>query len=283
MNRGSFKRRLLRRTPILSRLARSIDALEEENRVLQARLAPVLLSKDGERPVEASAPVDEDGLPLPPERLRYWVAGSEDHEWFLKAGQLGADTLVSLLARHGIQIDELDSLLDFGCGCGRVIRHLRRLERVRLHGTDSNASAVAWCDEHLDFAEFSTNRLEPPTRYRRHSFDCIYAYSVFTHLPEALQLAWMNELRRILKPGGHLVITLHGDHYLPFISESAKARYQKGELVVLSEEAVGQNQCAAFHPEAYVRTVLTRGFEILDFVPRGALGNPEQDLYLLKC
>jgi SAM-dependent methyltransferase len=280
MKGGSIKRRLLRRTPFLSKFARHVDALEEENRALQDRLAPTLLSTEAEsRETEA---VDDRGLPIPPARLRYWVAANEDAAWFLETGRLGAETLRSLFARHQIDIDRMESILDFGCGCGRVMRHLRDFENVRLHGTDSNAAAIAWCDQHFNFAEFSTNRLEPPTRYRPHSFDAIYAFSVFTHLPEALQLAWMHELRRIVKPGGYVVVTLHGDYYLPHISEAARVKYLRGEPVVLGEEVVGQNRCSAFHPESYVRNVLARGFEIVDFIPQGALGNPKQDLYLLK-
>ena len=188
MTGGSIKRRLLRRTPFLSRLATSLDALEEENRTLRDRLAPVLLSKDGAAQDAATQSVDAAGLPLPPAHLRHWVAGTDDLAWFLEGGQLGVQTVVSLLAKRRLDLDQLESVLDFGCGCGRVLRHLRRFEKVRIHGTDSNPDAIAWCDQHLDFAEFGTNRLEPPTRYRQHSFDCIYAFSVFTHLPEALQM-----------------------------------------------------------------------------------------------
>jgi SAM-dependent methyltransferase len=281
MNRGSLKRRLLRRTPYLSRLARTLDTLEEENRALQKRLSPLLLTGSA-APDAATPAVDADGLPLPPATLRHWVAGTDDLASFLEYGQLGVQTLVTLLARHDVALEHAGSILDFGCGCGRVLRHLRRFDRLRIHGTDSNPAAIAWCDQHLDFAEFGTNRLEPPTRYRPNSFDCIYAFSVFTHLPEALQLAWMRELRRILKPGGHLIITVHGDHYLPHIAVASRAQYQRGELVVLGEEAVGQNHCAAFHPQPYVRNVLAREFEVLDFIPEGALGNPKQDVYLLK-
>lgn len=280
MNRGSLKRRLLRQTPILSRLATALDALEAENQALRDRLAPVLLSE--ERPGSEGADLDAAGLAWPPVKLRDWVAGTGDLAWFQEGGQLGVQTLVSLLARHGIDLAELGAVLDFGCGCGRVLRHLRRFDRVRLHGTDSNPAAIAWCDQHLDFAEFGTNRLGPPTRYRPHSFDLIYAFSVFTHLPEALQVAWMREMRRILKPGGWLIITLHGDHYLPHINVAARPQYQRGELVVLGEEVVGQNNCAAFHPEIYVRNVLAKDFDIVDFVPEGALGNPRQDAWLLR-
>ena len=280
MNRGSIKRQLLRKTPILSRLATSLDALEDENRVLRERLNPMLLSKD-KAPADAPE-LDSAGLPLPPKQLRHWVAGTDDLAWFQEGGQLGVQTLVSLLARQEVDLAQLGSVLDFGCGCGRVSRHLRLFERVRIHGTDSNPAAIAWCDQHLDFAEFGTNRLEPPTRYRDRSFDLIYAFSVFTHLTETLQLAWMREMRRILKPGGWLIVTLHGDHYLPHINVAARAQYQRGELVVLGEEVVGQNACAAFHPESYVRNVLAKDFDVIDFVPEGALGNPKQDAYLLR-
>ena len=280
MNRGSIKRQLLRKTPILSRLATSLDALEDENRVLRERLNPMLLSKD-KAPADAPE-LDSAGLPLPPKQLRHWVAGTDDLAWFQEGGQLGVQTLVSLLARQQVDLAQLGSVLDFGCGCGRVLRHLRPFERVRIHGTDSNPAAIAWCDQHLDFAEFGTNRLEPPTRYRDRSFDLIYAFSVFTHLTETLQLAWMREMRRILKPGGWLIVTLHGDHYLPHINVAARAQYQRGELVVLGEEVVGQNACAAFHPESYVRNVLAKDFDFIDFVPEGALGNPKQDAYLLR-
>ena len=280
MNRGTLKRRLLRRTPILSRLATSLDALEAENQALRDRLAPVLLSE--EKSAGEGADLDAAGLAWPPVKLRDWVAGTGDLTWFQEGGQLGVQTLVSLLARHGVDLAELGTVLDFGCGCGRVLRHLRRFDRVRIHGTDSNPAAIVWCDQHLDFAEFGTNRLEPPTRYREHSFDLAYAFSVFTHLPEALQFARMREMRRILKPGGWLIITLHGDHYLPHINVAARAQYQCGELVVLGEEAVGQNNCAAFHPESYVRNVLARDFDVIDFVAEGALGNPKQDAWLLR-
>lgn len=283
MTRGSLKRRFLRRTPYLSRLAKAIDALEQENRALQKRLSPMLLAENDATGGESVPAADAHGVPLPPAQLRDWVAGTDDLNWFLEGGRLGAQTVKTILARHGVVLEQLGSILDFGCGCGRVLRHLRPLESVRIHGTDSNPAAIAWCDRNLDFAEFGTNRLEPPTRYRANSFDCIYAFSVFTHLPEALQLAWMRELRRILKSGGHLIITVHGDHYLSQIGAGSQAKYQRGELVVLGEEAVGQNHCAAFHPPSYVRNILAREYEVLEFIPKGALGNPQQDAYLLRA
>ncbi len=321
---ANFKRRLLRRIPVLSRLARALDALQEENqhlrqwadtlsaehqrlreetrhlhqltgslsaehqrlqRLLAALSQPPLMRDQAPLRLNLEGPEGpggEDGWPLPPPLMRYWVAGTDDTGWFLEGGRLGARTMTELLARHGIAFETFDSILDFGCGCGRVLRALRGFESVTLHGSDCNATAIAWCDEHLGFAQFGTNLLAPPTRYRPHAFDFIYAFSVFSHLSEALQVPWMEELHRILKPRGLLLLSVHGDHYIGNLDESGLARYRSGSLAVIQSDKAGANDCAAFHPEPYVRRVLARGFDVVDFVPEGALGNPRQDVYLLR-
>ena len=52
--------------------------------------------------------------------------------------------------------------------------------------------------------------------------------------------------------------------------------------VVRWEKAAGLNLCQAFHPLAFVRDRLADGWEFVEHVPRGALGNPEQDLVVLR-
>lgn len=229
--------------------------------------------------------VDENGLPVPGSELRHDVAGTSDAKWFLKGGKLGADTIISILEKQGIPFGSLTSVLDFGCGCGRVLRHLGHYESVQLHGTDISGRGIAWCDANLNFAEFGTNRLSPATRYRSKSFDFIYAFSVFTHLTQELQLLWMAEMRRLLKPGGHFLITVHGDHYLNLVPESQKAAYLEGQLVIKRGDTAGSNDCAAFHPPNFVKGSLApdSGFKVIDFIPEGALGNPKQDAYLLSA
>ena len=62
---------------------------------------------------------------------------------------------------------------------------------------------------------------QPPERgvdYPDATFDLIYAFSVFTHLAPAGQTFWIAELTRVLKPGGCLFLTTHGEHYLPQLS-----------------------------------------------------------------
>jgi SAM-dependent methyltransferase len=223
-----------------------------------------------------------DGLALPPARLINVVAGSDEVAWFLEGGRLAATSMRALLARHGVALERLKTILDFGCGAGRVMRHWRTLEGPALHGTDYNPELVAWCSAHLPFATFRVNRLNGGLDYPDASFDLIYAFSVFTHLTLEGQTFWIAELSRVLKPGGHLFFTTHGDHYVPHLSPRDQQQYRSGRLVVHRSSRAGSNACAAFHPESYVRQELARHLDVLEFVPEGALGNPRQDVYLLR-
>src|SRR5215475_12386349 len=101
-------------------------------------------------------------------------------------------------------------MLDFGCGCGRIIRHWRALSGPELYGIDYNPLLIDWCRRNLSFARFIVNRTGIPFSFPEGMFDFIYSISVFTHLTESSQRFLMNELMRILKPGGHLLFTVHG-------------------------------------------------------------------------
>lgn len=223
----------------------------------------------------------DDGLPLPTGALMLSVAGTTDTRWFEAGGALAVQALRDTLKRHDLRLEEMGSILEFGCGCGRVVRHLGGLPG-EVHATDWNPKATAWCARNLDFATFETNQLAPPLPYADESFDLIYTLSVFTHMGEDLQLPWMTELRRVLRRGGHLIVTTHGAHYCADLEPALQRRFEAGEFLVRRPEGAGTNLCSAFHPEAYLRGEFTQGFEFLEWVPEGALGNPRQDLTLLR-
>jgi SAM-dependent methyltransferase len=217
-----------------------------------------------------------DGVPLPPRRLMVRVAGTADADWFLRSGRAGYDAI----AAH-VSLDEIASVLDFGCGCGRVTRYFRKHEG-EVAGSDVNRDAVAWCLANLPFGNFELNGLAPPLVFADASFDLVYALSVFTHLTADLQLAWRDELRRVLRPGGRLLVTTHGRSYLPRLDDEERSRFARGELVVRWGEVAGSNLCSAYHPEPYLRDTFADGFTFLELEAEGARGNPTQDLVLLQ-
>lgn len=218
-----------------------------------------------------------DGLPIPPEELRSLVSGVHRYPVadFLDMGRLCVRLIQETLRKYGVEMSALESILDFGCGCGRTLRHLAFLRRTRLYGTDYNPALVKWCRPNLAFAQFEVNQLQPPLVYADQAFDLVYAFSVFTHLPEALQHSWIKEITRILRPGGWLVLSTMPERLLP---EADQERFRNGELVVISAADAGTNACAAFHPYAYMKDVLAPEYDILEFIPEG-LG---QDFWLLR-
>jgi len=220
--------------------------------------------------------VPVEGPPLPPRPLMVRVAGTADADWFLRAGRAGYDAIAA-----AVSLGEAESVLDFGCGCGRVTRYWYDFPGS-VAGTDLDARAIAWCRENLPFARFETNGLAPPLAFPDASFDLVYALSVFTHLTADLQLAWRDELRRVLRPGGLLLVTTHGRSYVPRLTAEERKRFERGELVVRWGEVAGSNLCSAYHPEAYLREAFADGLELVRVEPEGARGNPTQDLVLLR-
>jgi SAM-dependent methyltransferase len=263
-------------------LAGHCERLERENARLWAALFQMVFADDSAAE-EGSADPPADGLPVPPPALRFLVAGTDDLEWFLASGRLAARTVTDCLARQGLALGRRRRVLDWGCGCGRVIRHLRGVSGPEFHGSDRNARAVAWCRQNLGFARFATNSLRPPLPYPDRHFDLVYAFSVFTHLTEPEQQRWMDEMKRVLVSGGHLLFSTHGDKAAEGLAPAELAEFQKGNGVVRGHHVLGTNFCAAYHPEGYVRRVLARGLEVIDFTPEGAKGNPPQDLYLVRA
>ena len=126
------------------------------------------------------------------------------------------------------------------------------------------------------------NGSSPPLRYEESAFGLVYAFSVFTHLTEESQRAWMREGVRVLQPGGYLLISTLGEHYLSLDRLSATERnaFRSGELVVLYESSSGTSVCSAYHPPEYVRTQLAQGFELVSFLPAAVDGR--HDLHLLR-
>jgi SAM-dependent methyltransferase len=223
-----------------------------------------------------------DGLPVPPAHLILLVTGTADLEWYVEGGRRAAVSLKSLLERNRVDPARLRAILDFGCGCGRVTRHWRGLP-AEVFGADYNRHLVDWCKKNLAFARFAPNDLKPPLPHPDGRFDFVYALSVFTHLPEALQRAWMEDLARVIQPGGHLAVSLHGKRYLGDLNESERRAFESGRLVVRQADSPGSNVCGAYHPPDYVKHTLVAGlFDVVDFAPEGATGNPHQDLYLLR-
>ena len=238
-------------------------------------------SKTRHRNARFKAQSAPDGLPMPSPKLVYLVTGQFDTEAFYGNGVVGANSIQGILNRHGLELGLFRNILDFGCGCGRVLRHWRTLSGSEVYGIDHNAVLIGWCRRNLPFARFAVNGAGVPLNFPDGMFDFIYSISVFTHLTESSQRFWMNELMRILTPGGHLLFTVHGLSRLHELSHGDCQLFEAGEPIIVGSQYSGTNFCGTYHPKQYVQNVLCKEWHLVAFEP-GAAKDANQDVFLMQ-
>ena len=236
-------------------------------------------------------PASRATIPIPPSALQYHVFSRQvSTEEFLEAGRLCAESLEKALSLNGFSTRQLRRVLDFGCGCARVLRHFVPLfEQIEFHGTDVAPSVIEWDQEHVPGMRFHQNGAEPPLPFTDGFFDYLWSISVFSHLPEQMASAWIGELRRVLRPGGVALVTVHG----PFRFEEDRARGEVSSHAVAEYERDGFTYVQAFADEllpdwyqnaymceSFARRFFSRDFDVLAYSPRGMMGR--QDIVLLQ-
>lgn len=219
---------------------------------------------------------EHPGLILPPDYLMY-ESFLLDYQRYYENGRKTADWLAGLVGKH-IKLDNAD-ILDWGCGPARVLRHLPELvpEAKSYSGTDYNGKTIDWCRNNLAGIGFSKNQLMPPLSFPDESFDFIYGISIFTHLSEEAHNKWLSELTRVLRKGGVLFLTLHGEGFLEKLTDQEKKIFRAGNLVVRGQVKEGHRTYAAFQPPQFVKK-WTKGMKLLEHIP----GAGEQDVWILK-
>jgi SAM-dependent methyltransferase len=120
-------------------------------------------------------------------------------------------------ARHGGRPLADASVLDFGCGWGRLTRYLARdVGPGRLYGCDPVQGILDVGRADGVPATLATSDFLPETLPFDEQFDLAFAFSVFTHLSEDAHRRSLRALHRSLRPDGVLVVTLRPPAYLRY-------------------------------------------------------------------
>jgi SAM-dependent methyltransferase len=225
--------------------------------------------------------VVEPGPPAPSELVaqtsvldeREIPAAAEPDRYFA-GGYLGALMYLQTVEEFGFDIGTARAFLDFGCGAAKNTRLLRGIEGVRLVGTDVNAAQIEWARKHVPGVEFHVNEPEPPLRFGEdNTFDLVTAASVFTHIPLELQRPWLEEIRRILRPGGYFLCTVAGAQHIGIqLSPELRQRLHDEGAVTLtpndpgvSYATVAAGSCDVFQTRDEVMRSFGSVFELLDY------------------
>lgn len=182
-------------------------------------------------------------------------------------------------------------VLDFGVGWGRIIRYFwRDVGAKNLYGVDVDPDILETCRQTGVPGTLAHVRPDGRLPFPDGHFDLVTAYSVFTHLAEVAHRHWRDEIARVLKPGGAVVVTLEPRRFLTYIAmipeddpstwkqslrghagdvEQKIAAFDRGEFIYLPTGG-GAHRDASFYGDAIVPPEYIRrewgAFDLRDYL-----------------
>ena len=270
---------LIKKTPLLGQFAAYIRYQDFKRKVRR------LDKREGNHPIDIS------GIPIPPAELRFRVHGNLSQKAFLNVGRQVANNIRNCVERVGGEWSSFKDILDFGCGSARIIRYFLAEDAGKnFTGIDINQELIEWCKVHIHGIDWRLTPTHPPTPLADKSFDFIYGISVFTHLDRELQTLWLKELDRLIRPGGMILLTVHGAAYARRINLGEPKREELVENGFLYLSGVTGKWKLDGLPDFYQTAIQTTDqvqqewseyFEILGHFEGGI--NELQDAVLLKA
>ena len=221
------------------------------------------------RRLQRSRAVSHGDLLLPPPSIRLGGAHFRQDRAFVESGRADVRKL-----RSAFGLDASSSILDLGCGVGRLpIGLLAELgEPADYVGADVDETSVEWCRRHveahhpgarfvlLDVANARYNRRGRPIGegfrlpWEDGRFDVIFLYSVFSHMQSADVGAYLREFRRLLRPDGGVFLTAFVEDGVPDEQVNPPDYGPLGWS--------GALHCVRFSREFFQRTVAAAGLSI---------------------
>ena len=204
-----------------------------------------------------------------------------------------AKRLDNLLERHfGEGFRARRRVLDWGIGSGRVALPIKHAVNTacEMYGSDVDEYNVFFGQEVFPEIKFVLSPFLPPLPFPDNFFDCIYGISVFTHLTESTQFLWLRELLRICKPGGAVIVSIHGE-WSALNTAKARTGILKEVLTYgISDTLMDGNlgpklkeknyYRSTFHGLKYVRSRWSEYFDVLAIYPSG--NGTTQDFVVMK-
>lgn len=121
---------------------------------------------------------------------------------------LGAYTIYAMHAASYGFVENMCSgkkVLDLGCGSGYGAMRLAKIAS-EVHGVDVAEDAISYAKERFKRANLHFHRIDPSEQlpFTNASFDVVLSFQVIEHVSD--EDGYLQEARRLLKPGGTLVV-----------------------------------------------------------------------------
>ncbi|HEV2710848.1 MAG TPA: class I SAM-dependent methyltransferase [Edaphobacter sp.] len=218
---------------------------------------------------------------LPPRRMRfvgdgdYKGTGFKFREMFIQYGGLKPEY----------------SVLDVGCGIGRMAVPLTGYLRGEYRGFDIVKMGPDWCTKNVTprFPNFQFNHADirnsmynPSGRfeassykfpYEDETFDFVFLTSVFTHMMPLDVENYLSEISRVMKKGGTCFITMFllNDESKQLIAENKSSQQISHSLQGFSVKDPSEPEGTVGLDESYIRSLYpTKGLSIIDEIHFGS-------------
>jgi SAM-dependent methyltransferase len=194
------------------------------------------------------------------------------------AGATDAHRILKIAARHK-SLDQPFRILDWGCGFGRVARHLQRFApNAEVLGADIDDENLTWMAGNMPHVKPVSSDIKGHIEQADKSVDIAFGISVMTHLRVDVMKVWLKELCRIVKDDGLLLLTVAGAGSLAFSSRWVKPTdyqtWQSEGLIVfrnnskIDRDIGGEDYYVQSHiNEEQVRAVWSEYVDVLEFIP----------------
>jgi len=156
---------------------------------------------------------------LPPKDRRFCTGDWKDNGFYLSSAIQEVFRLIDLCG-----LSHESRFLDIGCGQGRLAIGLQAtFPKLKSYlGVDVHRPSVDWCQRYLARSNFAfvhvntpnerynpTGKTAPKLPADSGSIDVAFLYSVFTHMRLDDIKAHLAEIKRCLKPGGKVLLTVY--------------------------------------------------------------------------
>jgi len=196
----------------------------------------------------------------------------QTHWWYVARRKIIFDWVLQTLADYSSP-----NTLDIGCGTGFNIEYLQTRGYQQITGLDFSVDALGFCQSRLLTRLVCSEGTRAP--FCGESFDVIMALDLIEHLADDVQT--LQELERLLKPNGSLVIFTPAFNFLWGLQDEVSHHYRRYTAGELRQKLarIGLHTCKLTYANTFLFPIIWAGRMALRLSRNNIQVTSENDLH----
>lgn len=206
-----------------------------------------------------------------------------DYQNYKEDGEVTAKEIIEWTGKYN---SAPSTILEWGCGVGRIIRHIPYLVKKDslIVGVDINTAMIQWNAANIPGVHFQQIDYCPPTLFDNNQFDVVFALSVFTHIEVECQPGWLVEMHRIMCDKGVFLFTTHGKKYETKLNAREKETLHHRGALTIDYQQKGHRMMTTYNTHQHFKIAVEQYFDIVEYYC--GMEHPEklggQDVWIVR-